>query len=231
MVRKATTPQSPATLMRKVPFLANLDAASTRDLAAESRIVTAVKGEDIFAEGDACRGMFLLIEGQMKIYRAAPSGREQIIAIEGPGATIAELPMFDGEPYPASCAAMEDSRLLLIPREAFEELLRRKPEIAIETIRLLGHRLRGLVTLVEELSLLEVPQRLAKYLLAVQERRGSTFTLTQSNQEIASRLGTVREIVSRCLHRLEQQGVIAIQGRRIRIIDDQALRERIEEGR
>lgn len=231
MVKKATTPQSPATLLRKVPFLANLDAASTRDLAAESRIVTAVKGEDIFAEGDACRGMFLLIEGQMKIYRAAPSGREQIIAIEGPGATIAELPLFDGEPYPASCAAMEDSRLLLIPREAFEELLRRKPEIAIETIRLLGHRLRGLVTLVEELSLLEVPQRLAKYLLAVQERRGSTFTLTQSNQEIASRLGTVREIVSRCLHRLEQQGVIAIQGRRIRIIDDQALRERIEEGR
>jgi CRP-like cAMP-binding protein len=231
MVRKPTTPPSPATLLRKVPFLANLDAVSTRDLAAQSRIVMVTKGEDLFIEGDACRGMFLLIDGRMKIYRAVPSGREQIIAIEGPGATIAELPLFDGGPYPASCAAMEESSLLLIPRDAFEELLRLKPEIAVETIRLLGRRLRSLVGLVEELSLLEVPQRLAKYLLAIQARRGSTFTLTQSNQEIASRLGTVREIVSRCLHRLEQQGVIEIQGRRIRIVDEQALRERVEEGR
>jgi CRP/FNR family transcriptional regulator len=229
--RKTTDPTSPATLLRKVPFLANLDVAAIRDLAGSSRIVAAAKGEDIFVEGDPCRGMFLLIEGQMKIYRAAPSGREQIIAIEGPGATIAELPLFDGAPYPASCAATADSRLLLLPRDAFEDLLRRKPEIALGTIRLLGRRLRSLVALVDELSLLEVPQRLAKYLLAIYERRGAEFTLTQSNQEIASRLGTVREIVSRCLHRLEQQGAIEIQGRRIRVVDEDALRALIEEGR
>ena len=231
-MKDRNTEDSPATaLLRKVPFLAGLDAASTRDLADQSRIVRVAKGEDLFLEGEPCRGMFLLIEGRVKIYRSAPSGREQIIAVEGPGATIAELPLFDGAPYPASCAATEDSRLLLLPREAFEELLRRKPEIAIETIRLLGHRLRGLVTLVDELSLLEVPQRLAKYLLAIKERRGAEFTLTQSNQEIASRLGTVREIVSRCLHRLEQQGAIGIEGRKIRILDEEALRGMVEDGR
>ncbi len=231
MNKKETESSSPAALLRKVPFLANLDAASTRDLADESRIVVVAKGEDLFVEGDPCRGMFLLIEGHMKIYRAALSGREQIIAIEGPGATIAELPLFDGAPYPASCAATEPSRLLLLPRDAFEDLLRRKPEIAIGTIRLLGRRLRSLVALVEELSLLEVPQRLAKYLLEIHERRGVEFTLTQSNQEIASRLGTVREIVSRCLHRLEQQGAIQIEGRRIRIVDESALRAMVEESR
>ena len=203
MSRRSADPSSPESPLRRVPFLANLDAASIRDLANASRIVKIRKGEDLFLEGEPCRGMFLVLEGQMKIYRAAPSGREQIIAIEGPGATIAELPLFDGAPYPASCAALETGRLLLLPHDAFEDLLRRKPEIAIGTIRLLGKRLRALVALVDELSLLEVPQRLAKYLLALHEKRGTEFTLTHSNQEIASRLGTVREIVSRCLHRLE----------------------------
>jgi CRP/FNR family transcriptional regulator len=92
----------------------------------------------------------------------------------------------------------------------------------------LGERLRHLVALVDELSLLEVPQRLAKYLLDVREQRGAEFTLNLSNQEIASRLGTVREIVSRNLHRLEQQGAIAIEGRKIRILDERALRDLID---
>ena len=217
-----------AAALRRVPFLRDLDSRSVNELAGASRVVVVAKGEDLFLEGDACRGMFLLLSGTMKVYRAASSGREQIIALESPGAVIAELPLLDGEAYPASCAAMEESRLLLVPRAAFEEMLRRKPELALGVLRVLGGRLRHLVALVDELSLLEVPQRLAKYLLDVRDRRGDEFTLSLSNQEIASRLGTVREIVSRNLHRLEQQGAIAIEGRKIRILDEQALRDLIE---
>ncbi len=220
-----------AAALRRVPFFRDLDARSLADLAGSSRIVQVKKGIDLFLEGEACRGMYLLLDGSIKIYRAAASGREQILAIEAPGAIIAELPLLDGEAYPASCAALEDSRLLLLPREAFEEMLRRKPELALGVLRVVGRRLRHLVMLVDELSLLEVPQRLAKYLLALSERRGPSFTLSLSNQEIANRLGTVREIVSRNLHRLEQQGAIAIEGRRIRITDENALRDLIDESR
>ena len=217
-----------AAALRRVPFLRELDSRSLNDLADASRVLIAGKGEDVFLEGEACRGMFLLLSGSMKIYRAASSGREQIIAIESTGGVIAELPLLDGQAYPASCAAMEESRLLLVPRPAFEEMLRRKPELALGVLRVLGERLRHLVALVDELSLLEVPQRLAKYLLDVREQRGAEFTLNLSNQEIASRLGTVREIVSRNLHRLEQQGAIAIEGRKIRILDERALRDLID---
>jgi CRP-like cAMP-binding protein len=217
-----------AAALRGVPFLRELDRQSLMELAAASRVVNVGKGEDIFAEGDPCRGMFLLLSGSVKIYRAASSGREQIIAVESVGAVIAELPLLDGQAYPASCAAIEESRLLLVPRAAFEEILRRRPELALGVLRVLGERLRHLVALVDELSLLEVPQRLAKYLLETSEKRGSDFTLSLSNQEIASRLGTVRELVSRNLHRFEQQGAIAIDGRRIRILDEQALRDRID---
>ena len=220
---------SHSTTLRKVPFLRGLDARSIADLANASRVISVVKGDDVFLEGEGCRGMFLLLTGTVKVYRSGASGREQIIAVEQAGAVIAELPLMDGQAYPASCAALTDSSLLLVPRDAFEEILRRKPELALGVLRVLGERLRHLVALVDELSLLEVPQRLAKYLLEVSGRRGPEFTLSLSNQEIANRLGTVREIVSRNLHRFEQQGSISIEGRRIRILDEQALRDLIEQ--
>jgi CRP/FNR family transcriptional regulator len=218
-----------ATALRSIPFLRGLDQGSIEQLALASRTVTVGRGEDLFLEGEPCRGMFLLLEGVVKIYRAAASGREQILAIESPGKVVAELPLLDGGAYPASCAALEDSRLLLVPRPAFEDLLQSRPQVALTMLRVVGQRLRHLVLLVEELSLLGVPQRLGKYLLALAERRGPRFRLTLSNQEIANRLGTVREIVSRNLHRLEQQGVIRIDGRRIEILDEETLREIVEE--
>ncbi len=215
--------------LRKIPFLTGLDSRSLEDLAGECQIVRVEKGEDLFVEGDPCRGMFLLLSGSLKVFRSSPSGREQILAIEPPGALVAELPLLDGGSYPASCTAMEESRLLLLPVSVFEDLLRRYPAVALGTLRVVGRRLRHLVTLVDELSLLEVPQRLAKYLLTTSNRLGPTFTLTLSNQELAGRLGTVREIVSRALHRLQDEGLIRINGREIEILDAKGLRSKIEE--
>lgn len=217
------------TALRGIAFLRELDDGAIRHLAAASRMVGVHRGEDLFLEGEPCRGMFLLLEGAVKIYRAAASGREQILAIETPGGVVAELPLLDGGAYPASCAALEESRLLLVPRPAFEDLLQSRPQVALVMLRVVGQRLRHLVLLVEDLSLLGVPQRLGKYLLSLAQRKGPRFRLTLSNQEIANRLGTVREIVSRNLHRFEQQGVIRIEGRRIEILDEEALREIVEE--
>jgi CRP/FNR family transcriptional regulator len=219
-----------AAALKRVPFFAPLDAQSLGDLARESQAVAARKGDEIFIEGDPCRGMYLVLQGRVKIYRSSLTGREQIIAIETPGAVVAELPLLDGEAYPASCAALEDSRLLLVPRPAFEEVLRRRPEIALEVVKVVGQRLRQLVMLVDELSLLEVPQRLAKYLAEEKEREGPTFRLDLTNQEIANRLGTVREIVSRNLHRFESLGFITISGRTITIVDEDGLQDVLDQG-
>jgi CRP-like cAMP-binding protein len=214
--------------LRQVSFLKGLDPASLSELADACRILTLEKGEDLFFEDEPSRGMFLVLDGSVKVYRSAMSGREQIIAIESRGALVAELPLLDGEPYPASCAALDKTRVLLLPRAAFEDLLRRRPEVAIGILRVVGRRLRHLVALIDELSLLEVPQRMAKYILETSAKEGTTFTLALSNQEIASRLGTVREIVSRVLHRLEQEDLIAINGRIIEVRDPDRLREMIE---
>jgi CRP/FNR family transcriptional regulator len=216
--------------LRRIPFLSGLDPLSLADLARSTQPVTARKGEEIFIEGDPCRGMYLVLSGRVKVYRSSLSGREQILAIEDPGTVVAELPLMDGEAYPASCAAIDDARLLLVPRPAFEDMLRQRPEIALEVIKTVGRRLRQLVLLVDELSLLEVPQRLAKYLMEERERRGTTFRLDLSNQEIANRVGTVREIISRNLHRFESLGLIEITGRTIRILDEDGLETLVDEG-
>lgn len=216
--------------LRRVPFLSSLDPQSLADLARSSQVVNVRKGDEVFLEGDACRGMYLVLSGRVKVYRAALSGREQILAIESPGAVVAELPLMDGEAYPASCAAIDDARLLLVPRNAFEDVMKRRPEIALEVIKIVGQRLRQLVLLVDNLALLEVPQRLAKYLLDERERRGTTFRLDLSNQEIANQVGTVREIISRNLHRFEALGLIGISGRTIRILDEDGLESVVNEG-
>lgn len=215
--------------LRQVPFFRDLDPETLADLGRACRYVHAAKGEDLFVEGDPSRGMFLLLAGSVKIYRTSAAGRELILAIETPGGIIAELPLLDGESYPAACAALEESRLLFLPRDAFQAALARHPDLALEVLKHLGKRLRHLVLLVEDLSLLEVPQRVSKYLLEEAEKRGPAFTLTRSNQEIASRLGTVRELVSRNLHRLQDLGAIRIAGRRVEILDASLLRAIVEE--
>jgi CRP/FNR family transcriptional regulator len=218
-----------AAALSKVSFFRLLDDHTLMELSRATRVLAFEKDGELFAEGEPCRGMFLILKGSVKVFRSALSGREQILTIESAGSVVAELPLFDGEPYPATCAALEPTETLLVPRSAFEESLTRRPDLALGVIRVLGERLRYLVTLVDEVSLMEIPQRLAKYLLGLAEEHGAVFTLTLSNQEIAGRIGTVRELVSRNLHRLADQGAIEIKGREIKIVDEDSLRDLVNE--
>jgi CRP/FNR family transcriptional regulator len=189
--------------------------------------------ELIFSEGDPCPGLWVIESGLVKIFKSSPSGREQVLAIDGPGHTIAELPVFDGGDYPASALAVRDSSLLFVSRQDFQSLCLAHPNVALKVLRVIGARLRNLVAIIEELSFTTVRSRLAALLLrlAQQGRRtgaGVEFSLQATNQEIAAQIGTVRELVSRNLSRMQAAGIVRLEGRTVLIPDLKALENEIE---
>lgn len=186
-------------------------------------------GEMVFTEGDACTGMYVVESGHIRIFKTSAGGREQVLGIDGPGSSVAELPVFDGGNYPASVSAVEDSTLLFISKQDFQSLCLTHPQVALKVLREVGARLRRLVGIIEELSFTTVRHRLAAFLVRLAQRDGKRvddgieITLPASNQELASQIGTVRELVSRNLGRFQAEKLIQMDGRRIVITDLKAL--------
>ena len=176
------------------------------------------------------RRLYVIAEGSVRAYRESLDGREQVIHVERAGATVAEVPMFDDGAYPSTVAADEDSIILFIDKRDFRNLCLSHPAIALAALKILAIRLRKCAALVEDLSLHEVDQRLARLLLSEARSRGRRtekgieLDLVLSNQQIAARIGTVREVVSRALSRLQQNELISVSGRRVTVIDEEALK-------
>jgi len=190
-------------------------------------------GDLIFAEGDPCLGLFVIDTGTVKIFKSSAGGREQVLAIDGPGDSIAEVPVFDGGPYPASAQAVRDSVLLFISKADFRAVCLECPGVALKVLRFVGRRLRSLVSIIEELSFTTVRSRMAALLLRLARAAkpgpdGVAFLLPASNQELAAQIGTVRELVSRNLSRLQAAEIIRIEGRTVTVLSLKALEQEIE---
>lgn len=187
----------------------------------------------LFAEGDACDGLLVVQTGAVKVFKMAETGREQILAIDRAGSTVAELPVFDGGSFPASAAAVEDSTILFLPKREFLALCKANPEVSFAVIRTLASRFRYMTSLVEELSLKEVSHRLARFLrdrsmlYGVRTRRGIEFPLEETNQEIGAEIGTVRDLVSRNLRRFVDRGIIKMERRKVIVLDMPELEAQI----
>src|SRR5262249_56259028 len=159
------------------------------------------------------------MEGSVKIFRTSPSGSELMLAIETAPSSVAELPLFDDGPYPASVRAVGPVVSLFINKNDFQQVCRQYPDVALKVLAVVGRRLRQLVFLVESMTFGSVTQRLARMLLEASKEAGSaTFDLPGTHQEVASRLGTVREVVSRNLRPFLAQGLIAIHDRQVQIL-------------
>jgi CRP/FNR family transcriptional regulator len=215
-------------VLRKTALFADLDENELAYIV--DRVVSREfhAGEMIFSEGDPCPGLWVIESGKVKIFKSAASGREQVLAFEGPGGSVAELPVFDGGNYPASAAAVSDSALLFVSKEDFRLLCLKFPAVALKVLRVVGRRVRELVAIIEELSFSTVRHRLASLLLRLArygERKAGAVevVLPASQQELAAQIGTVRELVSRGLGRLQGEGIIVIDGRKIMIRDLKAL--------
>jgi CRP/FNR family transcriptional regulator len=182
------------------------------------------KGEEIFQAGEKAQGFYVVEKGKIKIYRAAMSGKEQIIHVWGPGDALGEVPVFQGSTFPASAQALERSKLLFFRREAFRSLIRKEPDLGMNMIALLAGRLRILVGQVAALSLQEVPQRLAAYLLLLAAGQESdTLCLEMAKGQIAAYLGTIQETLSRTLRRMSEQDIIQVNGRHVVLLDMKRL--------
>ncbi|HEY3332161.1 MAG TPA: Crp/Fnr family transcriptional regulator [Capsulimonadaceae bacterium] len=209
--------------LRRIVFLRPLPDDVIHAIADAGRVQSLQAREFLFAENAPCLGLVVVLEGSIRIYTTDSRGRELTLGLERPGASVAELPLFDGGNYPASAEADKDgATVLIVPRNRFQELMKSHPEIAIHAVRALAIRMRKQLQMINAQTMHTVRARLASYLITAGNGRQS-FKLADTNESIASQIGTVRDVVSRTLGALRESGVIAVTGRTVTILDPAAL--------
>ena len=201
---------------------------SEEEIEAVSRLIFEKKfgkGETIFFEGDEADGFYIVSSGQIKVFKMNPMGKEHILHIFGPGEPVGEVPVFSKQPFPANAEAIIKSSTLFFPRKDFVALIEKKPLLALNMLAVLSRRLRQFAVQIENLSLKEVPARLAGYLLyiAKEQDNGNAVKLPVSKGQLASLLGTIPETLSRIFSRMSDEGLIQVEGRLITILDRDGL--------
>jgi CRP/FNR family transcriptional regulator len=220
--------------LAKVPIFSSLTESELEFLAKRTVVRRYSAGELVFGEGEPCLGLYVVESGHVRIFKSSSSGREQVLSIDGAGSSLAELPVFDGGPYPASAMTIEDATLLFVAKQNFQSLCLAHPQVGLKVLTVVGGRLRRLVGLIEELSFGTVRRRLASYLIRLSQQsgkptaKGIVVSLPVNNQELAAQIGTVRELVSRNLSRLQAEGLLKIDGRDVTICNLKALEGEIE---
>ncbi|MFB3903156.1 MAG: Crp/Fnr family transcriptional regulator [Acidobacteriota bacterium] len=199
-----------------------------KSLADRAEIRKLEAGEFLFSAGEPCRGLFVVIEGWTRAFRHSADGREQVIHEDGPGSTFPEVAVFDDGPYPSTVVATHATTLLFLRKEDVKRFCLSHPEAALSALRILARRLRRTTGMVERFALLEVSQRVAGYLvqqIPPQARAGRVeLELKHTNQDIADRVGTVREVVSRAFANFQRRGWLEKENRIVRIRDLEALK-------
>ncbi len=190
-------------------------------------------GDPIFWEGEPGNGFYVVVQGKAKIYKTSSEGKEQILHIYGPGQPIGEVPVFSGRQFPANAQAIEKSRLLFFPRQDFIDLIAAHPSLALNMLAVLSRRLRQFTVQVENLSLKEVPARLASYLILLSKDQDNpeSVRLPISKGQLASLLGTIPETLSRIFSKMSGQGLITVHGNEISLTDQMGLEDLAESGR
>ena len=212
--------------LKNSEYFSTLSEDAINELAQGTDLYHFERGEIICWRGEPCKGLFIVQNGSVKLYRLSPNGRELIINVLENGQTFNEVPVFDQGKNPVNVAALEESDIWIVDVEAINRTMQFHPELAQAVIEKLCKNLRMVVGIVEELSFCQVTNRLARLITQL-----SPNQLVGSNQQritqdqLAARLGTVREVVARSLRKLEQSGAIQVQRGQIQIIDQKRLQE------
>ena len=214
--------------LRSIPYFMDLpgeDLARVRGALVEESFE---RGAFIQHEGDACRAMYCVREGRVRVFKTSSEGKTQVLKVMGPGETFNEVPVFDGGPNPASAQALERAILYVFGKEALRRLVRERPAVALALLAVFAGKLRHFTRLVEELSFKTVTARLANILLgfaAEASRSGPPPRMSQ--QDLAAMAGTAREIVGRALKAFEREGAIRIERERILVLDPSLLKKHL----
>jgi len=210
-----------------IPLFEGLLREQHEELARIVRDRSYKRGQTIFSEGDEGSGFYVIISGRVKIFKLSPDGKEQILHVFGPGEPFGEVPVFTGQHFPAHAEALDPNRTLFFPRDAFVGLIKKDPSLALNMLAVLSRRLRRFTAMIEDLSLKEVPGRLAAYILYLSEQRDGSndIELDISKGQLASLLGTIPETLSRILTKMIRNELIEADGPRITIRDRTGLEE------
>ena len=208
-------------IIENVPLFNGLPSEHIADLKQVALEKTYSRGETIFMDGDDGDGFYVVLEGRIKVSKLSAEGKEQILHIFGPGEPFGEVPVFAGKPFPANAQALAKSVLAFFPKNRFIALINANPSLALNMLAVLSTRLRQFTMQVENLSLKEVPERLATYLLFLsrEQENPDEVTLPISKGHLASLLGTIPETLSRIFAKMSSEGLIKVAGKRIEICD------------
>ncbi|MGR0481533.1 MAG: Crp/Fnr family transcriptional regulator [Candidatus Electronema sp. V4] len=199
------------------------------DIAVEKRFR---RGEMIFTEGSVSCGFYVVAEGQVKVFKMAPDGREQIIYVLGPGEPFGLAPVFHGQHFPASATSLSASTTLFFPRADFIALTASHPDLALSILCLQSQRMRRFTAAIESLALKGAPERLAAHLLYLTEQQARTdqVVLDMPKKQLANLLGTSAETLSRIFNDMSAAGLIRVDGRQIYLLNHAALQGKISWG-
>jgi len=212
-------------IIENVPLFNGLPPEHIVDLKQVAIEKTYSRGETIFMDGDDGDGFYVVLAGKVKVSKLSAEGKEQILHIFGPGEPFGEVPVFAGKPFPANAQALAKSVLAFFPKNRFIALINANPSLARNMLAVLSTRLRQFTVQVENLSLKEVPERLATYLLFLsrEQENPAEVTLPISKGHLASLLGTIPETLSRIFAKMSSEGFIKVAGKKIEITNPEDL--------
>jgi CRP/FNR family transcriptional regulator len=210
-----------ASAIKTIPMFRGLSASHLKEIASITQERSFESGQIIFSEGDPVDGFHIICSGRVKIFKLSPDGKEQILHFFGEGEPIGEVPVFDGSSFPAFAEAVAPTTTFFFPKSTFLDLLLKNPSIALELLAILSRRLHHFTVMIDDISLKEVPARLARYVLhlSVVQENTDDVTLDVSKTQLASILGTIPETLSRALARMKKENLLGTRGRRIEILD------------
>jgi CRP/FNR family transcriptional regulator len=207
-------------------YFDDLPESMLKDIAGHTRLAEFQRGDVLFWEGDPCEGLFIIQQGSAKIFRISPQGRQYIVRILQEGDTFAEVPAFDEGTSPANVEALEICRTWIIDKNKLHELVMRHPTFAQKVLVNFGKMLRGMVRMVSEMAFYQVTHRLARLIESELPLGDKSIHWTQ--EQLAARLGTVREVVARSLKEMERSGAIKMEDRRIHVVDREVFEQWIQ---
>ncbi|MBI4303278.1 MAG: Crp/Fnr family transcriptional regulator [Chloroflexi bacterium] len=216
-------------LLKKIPCFAGLSPELMELMSGGVEKVTFAKGELILMEGEPCPGLFIVQSGSVKLYRSSLEGDEQIVRIVHRGGCFECAPLFDKGPNPVSAEALEPTELLLLPASHFEALMTSNPQAVLQIVPMLAMRLRSMLNMIDDFSFRRVSCRLARLLLQLSEKESEALVVSPhlplNQQHLACMLGCSRQLTNTSLRKLVESGVIEMKGRRIIVLNAEALRK------
>lgn len=215
-----------ADILHDCRLFASVQAPGFRRLAAMARLRKYSKGETIFREGDECPGVFVVGTGLVRVFKAAPNGKEYVLHIVGPGQTFAEVAAIGGFNCPANAEAIAATTCALLPMDAFRKAIEEDHPLCVQMLLGLTVWVRQLVGTIEDIALRDAAGRLARFLLQSPKSEAEEIQLPSLKRYLASHLNLTSETLSRTLRRLVDAGVIAESGRnRVRLVAPKKLRQ------